>query len=391
MDSLLEARHQLAGMRRELQRGNPELYRHLALYLQVLRQSLLQVIQQACFHLATQVHPDRYCRMTASSRTELHERMEDLVRRASALLTVEQVAAMAAQMARQERRPPQHLASSEAQEPQAFSPAGRPPGRPAGRNDPVGSIQLGMEPPIDPRLLQGRDADASGPAGLEAAWPEVGATAPDLAALLDAMVEALEPSGTQAADTPQAAGTPEPLASPWEGAVLPTDPPTLLHWLDGYERALARRLRNLSHALNVQFLRLGLTRGLLPVGLLDAALSGQVEPLQAPPNLLRLSVPVAVEPGPESGPESMDLVAVLLRLPDLELEQPQLRTCRSRLLQHRQEVRRMAQQYRRVQRRVRTLEAERLWLEDNRRPTTTGEQKQPPPDTSPSPPHPRAG
>ena len=74
--TLLEAAHQ---QRHELEErlgaSNPQLYRHLALYLQVLRDGLLGAVQQACFHVATQVHPDRYADLPQSQRLVLHRRM----------------------------------------------------------------------------------------------------------------------------------------------------------------------------------------------------------------------------------------------------------------------------------------------------------------------------
>lgn len=141
---------------------------------------------------------------------------------------------------------------------------------------------------------------------------------------------------------------------------LPSDPQALQVWLEGFERALVRRLRNLSHALNVELLRSGLSRSLLPNSLLQAALQGQLEPQAAPANLLRLQVPLA----PDGGGE-IDSVAVLLRLSDLEVDQPRLRNCRSRWQRHRQQVRRMAERHRHLRRQLQRLEAERLWLQDN--------------------------
>jgi hypothetical protein len=163
--------------------------------------------------------------------------------------------------------------------------------------------------------------------------------------------------------------------SPWDSAAIPTDPQVLLEWLEGVERALVRRLRNLSHAVNVELLRSGLCRSLLPTSLLQAALQGQLEPQPAPANLLRLQVPLA----PDAGGE-IDSVALLLRLADLELDQPRLRTCRSRWHRHRQEVRRMAERHRRLQRHYQRLEAERLWHQDNPSPV------QPPNPGPPAPP-----
>jgi hypothetical protein len=107
-------------------------------------------------------------------------------------------------------------------------------------------------------------------------------------------------------------------------------------------------------------MRLGLTTTLLPVSLLDAALTAQLESLEAPANLLRLPLPF----GPEPAAGRLEAIAVLLRPADLEHSLPKLHTCRTRIQQHRQEVRRMAQHYRRLRRRVQALEAEQLWLQD---------------------------
>jgi hypothetical protein len=156
--------------------------------------------------------------------------------------------------------------------------------------------------------------------------------------------------------------------SPWEEPGLPRDPLLLLRWLDGLEAALARRLRNLSHAINVDLLRLGLTRGLLPVSLLEAVLQGQIETLASPSNVVRLQLPFGLHPGAPP----LQAIAILLRPVDLEMEEPRLRTCRRRIHQHRQQVRKMAQTYRRLQRRLQAHEAERLWLQDIRASRTPG-------------------
>ena len=79
----------LEGLRASVAAGNPDLYRHLALYLQVLRSVLPERVEQACFHLATQVHFQRYLRLPASQRRELHQLLQERVSRCSSLLTVE--------------------------------------------------------------------------------------------------------------------------------------------------------------------------------------------------------------------------------------------------------------------------------------------------------------
>ncbi|MFM7312756.1 MAG: hypothetical protein ACKO0M_06255, partial [Cyanobium sp.] len=158
----------------------------------------------------------------------------------------------------------------------------------------------------------------------------------------------------------------EPLPDPdpaITGSSLPRDPLRQLAWWRHFDRALSRRLRNLSHALNVEMMRLGLAQGLLPLNLLDAVLEGQVEALPAPANLLRLPLPL-----PPSGTTPTEVLALLLRPSDLEFEQPRLRTCRRRLEQRRRALRTMAKRYRIWQRRVTALEAEQQWFRDSAQP-----------------------
>ena len=361
----LEAAHQqLEDLESQLVASNPQLYRHLALYLQVLRDGLLNSVQQACFHVATQVHPDRYCELDGNHRRVLHRRIRNLVQRASSLLTVEQTAHLAAQIAsehnkqrsRQRSRLLAALGGDDSESEQLEQPEETPA---------RGSINLGMALPIGADFLSGSSfthrpavelaepiSNHPGPEIEEAEEQQEEADGQqDREVTMRAMAEAfsdwlVEPSNR----TP----------TPWDGGRLPSNPALLLAWLGGFEQALSRRLRNLSHALNVELMRLGITTTLLPVSLLDAAITAQLESLEAPENLLRLPLPF----GPEPAAGRLEAIAVLLRPVDLEHSLPKLHTCRTRIQQHRQEVRRMAQHYRRLRRRVQALEAEQLWLQD---------------------------
>jgi hypothetical protein len=398
VDPIQAVRQQLSAFDAELQSSNPVLYRDLALYLQVLRDGLLNAVQQACFHLATRFYPERYCGLSPEQRAGLHTRIGELVQRCCSVLTVEQLVQLAGQIGRerlqqQQRRQREMLAqlrkSGDELSERASDADDEPPGEqgmvdegPGAEDDvpytlgsdPAGSIRLNAELPVDLERWQGLIAPAIEAASTESAFPEPVSTEPvstetpaqdgefQAEALLERLLESPAPGR---------------LVAPWDSPSLPTDPQALQMWLEGFERALVRRLRNLSHALNVELLRSGFSRSLLPPSLLQAALQGQLEPQPAPANLLRLQLPLA----PDSGGD-FDSVALLLRLSDLELDQPRLRSCRSRWQRHRQEIRRMAERTRRLRRQLQRLEAERLWHQENPSP-------QPPPD--PSPPSTRAG
>lgn len=344
----------LEAIHTELAQIHPQLYRDLALYLQVLRDGLLATVRQVCFHLVTQVNPHRYGALPAEQRRWLQHRLETLVRRCCSLLTVEQLAHLAGELSRREheqRRVQRQLQLQELAERERKAGSGETS---------QGSVDLGLDLPIGAHLV---DAQRLAPwlAGLE--------TPSDRSPRDEA--ELSRDEGEAPVAEPLATAEPHPLdaglatGSSRDGArpgLLPTDPLLLLRWLSGFDQALTRRLRNLSHGINVELLRLDISAALLPLNLLDAVLQGHVEAQPAPANLLRLSLPLP--PGREPDAGTLETHAVLLRSGDLELELPALRTCRRRLQQAQQQVRRMARESARLQRRLATLEAQRLWLQD---------------------------
>jgi hypothetical protein len=470
----------LEDLRATVAAGNAELYRHIALYLQVLRSVLPGRVEQACFHLATQVHAQRYLRLPEVQRQDLHRHVRERVSRCTSLLTVEQLVALARRLEQEKQQEQQRRQQRLLQRLlQADGGDEMPPsGRPAHASDPVrtpalrsrsplppGSVRLELTAPFDLAALQWNlghpateplteDASDSGatPASEQFDWgddhisqdsgdrgsetesdassfPRTQASESDpsetsdnlgrqraeaelMAALIEGLIEAsamdegeADPDTDANGDVSRTAALSggsglqpppgqEPMAdlfrdggsetesegllleaglmsapnsgsgspSPWDQPGLPRDPLLLLRWLDGLEAALARRLRNLSHAINLDLLRHGLSRGLLPVSLLEAVLQGQVETMASPANVLRLQLPFGLQPGAPP----LQAIAILLRPVDLEMEEPRLRTCRRRIHQHRQQVRKMAQTYRRLQRRLQAHEAERLWLQDIR-------------------------
>ncbi|TGH22953.1 MAG: hypothetical protein ERJ68_04385 [Aphanocapsa feldmannii 277cI] len=154
-----------------------------------------------------------------------------------------------------------------------------------------------------------------------------------------------------------------------EGLPLPRRPDRLRRWLRWYKRALMRRLRNLSYAVNVELLRSRVVRTLVPVKLLDAALTGQAEALPAPANLLHLVLPLGPEvPDAEDGEAEpsrgqLDVHAVLLRLEDMEFEHPPLRRLRQQIRQHEVRLHRLAERYWHWQNCLEVSGAEQQWLQ----------------------------
>jgi len=356
---------QLEALRARIAEGNPEHYRHWALYLQLLREGLAGAVDRSCFHLAVEAYPDRYRRLSAADRAELHQRMVSLVQRCCSLLTVEQLQALAFQQRQRRRalvqRQQQRWLSRLQSEQAPLFESGRTASahQPA---DPAGSVHLGMGLPISLDLLAPGPFEPTSGAGTvseSAVQPDAPDGELEASELMQALASLLDQSDEQEQDHEQIAldlpeGT-EPRG------LLPSQPLLLLRWMAELDDALARRLRNLSHALNVELVRLGLCPTLPPLRLLEGVAAGQFETQNAPLNLVRLNGLGDQFP---SGLAANSL-ALLLRPADLEADQPRLRTCRNRLRQVRQEVRRMAQTYHRLERRLQALEAEQLWLHDH--------------------------
>jgi len=375
--SLDEAKAQLLSLLEQQEEFTPALYRDLALYLQVLRDGLLHSVQQACFHLATQVVPERYNQLPPERRETFQRRLQSLVKRSCSLLTVEQVMGLAAQQARkQERRQLQEqqkilqtmLESREAaDEPAPVEASPQPQSVNLSLDLPLAADLFDTGVPGLPSLSQHQRPSEETTPPPESAPPEGElALLQSLFTMASETLSAAAPDSSDEEDDGETSGS-SPFASTSVEVTrsqLPKDPLLQVRWWAHFDRALRRRLRNLSHAINVEMMRVGLAQGLLPLNLLDAVLDGQVEALPAPANVLRMALPLSLNlVAPASAPT--EVLTLLLRSGDLEFEQPRLRTCRQRLEQRRRTLRTMAKRYRTWQRRVSALEAEQQWFQDS--------------------------
>jgi len=348
---------QLARLQRLCRLRAIALYREQALYLQVLRELLAGATRQALFNLLGEVDPSRFSRLPESTRQNFHAAVNDLIDRCSVLLTVEQLMQLVQQMQQEQRRQQAHASRSMLQklsrqtlnkEPE---PEPEPPSSPLQREEPSGSIRLSLSSPLDPP----QGGAASGSVAETAPEPPEAQPSGDLDVLRslfelagDAMQQAQQPLEPGAALDQSVEG---------DDHFLPRDPDALLHWIHAMDQALERRLRNLSHAVNVQMLRSGLAQTLLPISLLDAVLKGQVETQPTATNVLRLRLPLAVG----DLDQGMDVLCVLLRSNDLEFDSPRLRQCRKRLRTHHDALLTMVRQQRHWQRRSLDREARTHW------------------------------
>ena len=367
-------KEQLRRLQKRCRRLAPLLYREQALYLQLLRNLLLPSVRNALGHLLCE-RGQRLSRMSSEQQAELQQTFDGLIQRCSSLMTVEQLMDLARRLQKEasefrqqaQREVSQSLQADAESEPQEIN---------------HGGIELSLSPPIEhPDLLEGllprMDAEVEDPSiepVEEAPQPvqdpidsESAAdgtmTDFDLLRSLFLMAGEAMQQGDPASepvsfesDASRLGASVVP-ANQLEEELLPSMPVELLNWLDGQDAALSRRIRNLSHALNVELLRAGLVSSLLPTTLLDAAIAGQLQALPSPSNLLRLKLPLPIP----SQDQSLDILSVLVRSADLEYDNRSLRHSRYRLRQHRSNLLTMVQQQRHWQSRLTSLEVQSQW------------------------------
>ena len=372
-------KEQLRRLQKRCRRLAPLLYREQALYLQLLRNLLLPSVRNALGHLLCE-RGQRLSRMSSEQQAELQQTFDGLIQRCSSLMTVEHLMDLARRLQKEasefrqqaQREVSQSLQADAESEPQEIN---------------RGGIELSLSPPIDhPDLLEGllprMDAAVVEDPSIE---PVEEPPKPVQDPIQDQIDSESSADGTTAdfdllrslflmagEAMQQGDSTSEPVsfesdasrlgasvvpANQLEEELLPSMPVELLNWLDGQDAALTRRIRNLSHALNVELLRAGLVSSLLPTTLLDAAIAGQLQALPSPSNLLRLKLPLPIP----SQDKSLDILSVLVRSADLEYDHGSLRHSRYRLRQHRSNLLTMVQKQRHWQSRLTSLEVQSQW------------------------------
>ena len=378
-----DPKEQLRRLQQRSRRLAPLLYREQALYLQLLRNLLLPSVRNAVGHLLCE-RGEQLSRLSAEQQSELQQTFDGLVQRCSSLLTVEQLMDLSRRLQKEALEYRQQAQIEVSQSLQADAESEQP-------DISRGGIELSLSPPIEhPDLLEGLlprlEAEVEQPSTesideqsqsvqdpIDSEASSEGTTADfDLLRSLFLMAgEAMQqgdPAGEPASlnSDASALGASVVPADQSDGELLPSMPVALVNWLDGQEAALSRRMRNLSHALNVELLRAGVVRSLLPTTLLDAAIAGQLQVLPSPSNLLRLKLPLPIP----AQDQPLEILSVLVRPADLEYDNGSLRHSRYRLRQHRSILLTMVQQQRHWQSRLTSQEVHSQWWPN---PPTTGQ------------------
>ena len=353
----------------------PTLYREQALYLQRVRSLLPTAVKTAIQNLLCALPSDQPEGLD-EHQLQFQKRIDALLQRSSSLITVEQLLVLSTRLKKEERRlrMQQLQALTERASERADATTGLDDATSTPSAASVGvelSLDLPLERPdliegllpLDPAVMPSDQTPRSESLDLAASSTlDSGSEQSELEVLRSLFVmagDSLESSEAESDRRPefdqQESNAADPLHT--NDQLMPETASGLLHWLDCLDAALSRRLRNLSHAINVELMRTGITRSLLPIQLLDAVISGQLPSQSAPSNLLKLTLPLTLM----TEEQSMQTVCVLVRPADLEFDDHSLRRIRSRLRLQRRELGSWLLKERHWQHRARVREVQTHW------------------------------
>jgi len=141
---------------------------------------------------------------------------------------------------------------------------------------------------------------------------------------------------------------------------LPQSPIGLYEWMISIDTALVRRLRDLSYSINTELLKSGLVNTLVPINILDAALSGQIISSKSISNILTFKLPTN-NPLTSGG---LDIDCLLITPSDMEFDNPRLRKNRTNIKHYQNVLLGMIKQQRYWQGRSIAEEVNKEWWKD---------------------------
>ena len=178
------------------------------------------------------------------------------------------------------------------------------------------------------------------------------------------LLEQLESDEMGSRGTEEAEGGEEEKASAASSlATRFTNPIELLHWQHNLEEAIAHTLKTLSLEVNCLFQEAGILPQKLPAPLLEAATTASetvAEMAVGPPNLMNLLIETE-NPTDAEDSSMMQLIAIQLRLSEIEFADANVRSARNQIRQLEGKVHLLGREYQKKQRERIIAEAEAAW------------------------------
>lgn len=140
----------------------------------------------------------------------------------------------------------------------------------------------------------------------------------------------------------------------------PIDPERAIVWQEQIERQIAKILQTLSNQTNHKLQKSGILPDLLPLPILEATKTEGFDAVGSAPNLLNFTIETP-DPDNADEPHVTQIVAISLRLAEIELTDPSCSAWRTQIRQLSQRLHSLAQQYDRKRKEQAKAQAESAW------------------------------
>ena len=389
MDSNFDPLDQLTLLREKCNNISSHLYRVNYLYLEEVRRFLPQAIRTSLLSLITDMIGDDFGFSTVSSRKRFQLKVDKLVSDNISLLTIEHLNELAKKIDEENIR---HINNAKDEMVNALNMK-NPSENPEGFHG-VNSINISSIPPLENlSITEGWNGELKAPYSIEekesylkSSISENDRSIENTPKEYDSLkdddknfdtfnlksndIEILQSifsltddsslidSDSKKDDSSHKSNSYEDLKNT---SLLPQSPIGLHEWMISIDIALVRRLRDLSHSINTELLKSGLVNTLVPINILDAALTGQLISSKSISNILALKLPTN---GSSYGSGGLDIDCLLITPSDMEFDNPRLRKNRTHIKYYQNVLLGMIKQQRYWQGRSIAEEVNKEWWKD---------------------------
>ena len=388
LNSNFDPLEQLTLLKEKCNNISGKLYRVNSYYLDELRNTLPQVIRTSLFSLITQGGGDDFGFSTFSSRKRFQSKIDELVSDNISLITIEHLNELARKIDKENIRQLNNTKSEMANAMKNKNNSGKPEAF-----DHLKSINLSTIPPLeDLSVTEGWNGELQAPYSIYDEETYIKSTISesdfvdknpdteyevfqdneketDSLYLKSNDLEILQ-SIFSLTDESNPGGLDSKMENPTHPSgsfvdqnmnrFLPQSPIGLYEWMISIDTALVRRLRDLSHSINTELLKSGLVNTLVPINILDAALSGQLISSKSLSNILTFKLPTnnSIASG------GLDIDCLLITPSDMEFDNPRLRKNRTHIKHYQNVLLGMIKQQRYWQGRSIAEEVNKEWWKD---------------------------
>ncbi len=388
LDSNFDPLDQLRLLKEKCNNISSHLYRVESLYLDELRKVLPQSIKTSLLSLIVERLGDDFGFSTEKSRKRFQLKIDKLVLDNISLLTIEHLNELSKKI---DQENISHLNNAKEEMARALN-INNNPGKKEVFNG-VNSINISSHPPLENlSIIEGWDGELNTPYSIDDKYSYIKNSAAESDSLIENTfneIDALKDEDNNLDSFNLKTNDIEILQSIFaltddsnlsdldstrndssykskssedlkNNRLLPQSPMGLYEWMISMDTALVRRLRDLSHCINTELLKSGLVNTLVPVNILDAALSGQLISSKSISNILTLKLPT----NSSLGSGGVDIDCLLITPSDMEFDNLRLRKNRTNIKYYQNVLLGMIKQQRYWQGRSIAEEVNKEWWKD---------------------------